>query len=60
MLLVQNQKSKNYFEITNKPFVFEYSKLIDAIEYLNCFVKDEPELIFSSDDAEANRKFPSN
>ncbi len=52
MLLVQNQKSKNYFEITNKPFVtFEYSKLIDAIEYLNCFVKDEPELIFSSDEA---------
>jgi len=54
MLLVQNQKSKNYFEITNKPFVtFEYSKLIDAIEYLNCFVKDEPERIFSSDDNEA-------
>jgi hypothetical protein len=54
MLLVQNQKSKNYFEITTKPFVtFEYSKLIDAIEYLNCFVKDEPERIFSSGDHEA-------
>jgi hypothetical protein len=50
MLLVQNQKSRNYFEIP-KPFVYEYPKLIDAIEYLNYFVKDEPERIFSSDEA---------
>ena len=51
MLLIQNQKPKNYFEITQRPFVFDYPKLIDAIEYLNFFVRDEPELIFSSDEA---------
>lgn len=51
MLLIQNNYKKTNYFLFNEQTSYDYPKLIDAIEYLNLFVKHQPERLFSDESA---------